>query len=489
MPSCAGGDGSVRVPAVTDPNRTRSHVEAFWDDQIVPTLIDYVRIPNKSPSFDPDWEANGHMNDVLELALAWLERNPVPGSTVHVGRAPGRTPLILVDCPGTGEGDTVLMYGHLDKQPEMEGWLEGLGPWIPKIIDDKLYGRGAADDGYALFASVAALRALHEQGVARNRVVLIIEFSEESGSPDLPYWVDQFSDTIGTVDLVVCLDSGAGNYEQLWSTTSLRGMMGGSVRVDVLSEGVHSGDASGIVPGTVRVIRQLLDRIEDATTGAILVDELHVDIPPSRVAQAERVAGQMADAIAGKYPFLDGVAHVDGTPAELILNRTWRPTVTVTGCDGIPAVRDAGNVMRPYTKFKLSFRLPPTLDPDAGREAVVAALTSNPPHGAKVTANFEDAAAGWNAPDLAPWLEEALDAVSETYFSKPALHMGEGGTIPFMGMLHAKFPAAQFVITGVLGPQSNAHGPNEFLHLPYAKLLTCCVADLVALHHISKTSP
>ncbi len=471
-----------------DPARTESSVDALWDAAIVPTLVDYIRIPNKSPSFDPDWEAHGHMERVLDLALAWVEQHPVPGQTVHVGREPGRTPLLLLDCPGDSDR-TVLMYGHLDKQPEMEGWNEGLGPWIPKMIDGKLYGRGAADDGYALFASVAALRALHEQGVPRARVVVLIEFSEESGSPDLPFWVDRYKETIGDVDLVVCLDSGAGNYDQLWSTTSLRGMMAGTLRADILTEGVHSGDASGIVPGTVRLLRNLLDRIEDPATGALKIDALHVEIPPSRVAQAERVAAEMGDAIAGKYPFVAGADSVAGTPAELILNRTWRPTVTVTGCDGIPAVRDGGNVLRPYTTLKLSFRLPPTLDAETARAAVVAALEADPPYGAAITVDMEDAAAGWNAPELAPWLERALDDVSNTFYGKPALHMGEGGTIPFMGMLHAKFPAAQFVITGVLGPASNAHGPNEFLHVPYAKKLTCCVAGILALHHKSTTSP
>ncbi len=464
-----------------DPTSLTASLSTFWDDHIVPTLEDYIRIPNKSPAFDSDWEAAGHMDAVLELALAWLEQHPVPGSRVHVGRAPGRTPLILVDCPGDAPG-TVLMYGHLDKQPEMEGWDEGKGPWTPVLEGDKLYGRGGADDGYALFASVAALRALHEQGVPRSRVVLVIEFSEESGSPDLPHWMSHFAAEIGDVDLVVCLDSGAGSYETLWSTTSLRGMMAGTLRVDVISEGVHSGDASGIVPGTVRVLRQLLDRIEDGATGRIVIDDLHVEIPPSRIAQAERVGAQLGDDIAGKYPFHEGAGPVPGTPSELILNRTWRPQLAITGADGLPSVRDGGNVMRPYTTLKLSFRLPPTLDADVARRAVAKVFDVPPPYGAKVTVDLSDAAAGWNAPDLAPWLEEALDDVSNTFFGQPALHMGEGGTIPFMGMLHAQFPAAQFVITGVLGPKSNAHGPNEFLHVGYAKKLTACVAALLQRH-------
>lgn len=456
-----------------------ARIDRFWDDAIVPTLVDYIRIPNKSPSFDADWEANGHMEAVLQLALSWLEAHPVPGSKVTVGRIPGRTPLILVEVPGDLPG-TVLMYGHLDKQPEMEGWHEGKGPWIPVIEDDKLYGRGGADDGYALFASVAAVRAMIEEDIARPRIVILIEFSEESGSPDLPAYVSQFREQIGTPDLVVCLDSGAGDYDRLWSTTSLRGMLAGTLRVEVLDNGVHSGDASGIVPSSFRIIRQLLDRIEDPQTGRILVDELHAEIPPSRRTQAAAVASSLGPAIAGKYPWLPGMTPMGSDPAEQILTRTWRPTLSYTGIDGIPSVRDGGNVLRPYTELKLSLRLPPTADADRAATALKDVLESDPPYGATVTADLEgQGAAGWNAPDLAPWLEAALDEASNRRFGTPALHMGEGGTIPFMGMLHEGFPEAQFVITGVLGPASNAHGPNEFLHIPYAKKLTACVVDVL----------
>ncbi len=455
-----------------------ARIDTFWDEHIVPTLVDYIRIPNKSPSFDPDWDANGHMEAVLQLALAWLDEHPLPGAEVHVGRLPGRTPLIVVEVPGELDG-TVLMYGHLDKQPEMEGWHEGKGPWIPVMEDGKLYGRGGADDGYALFASVCAVRAMIEEGISRPRIVILIEFSEESGSPDLPAYVEHFKAQVGTPDLVVCLDSGAGDYDRLWSTTSLRGMLGGTLRVEVLRNGVHSGDASGIVPSSFRVIRRLLDRIEDAKTGRVRVEALHVEIPESRRSQAAAVAGSIGEAVGGKYPWIDGMRAMGSEPAEQILARTWRPTISYTGVDGIPAVRNGGNVLRPYTELKLSVRLPPTADADGAAQALRETLEADPPYGAKVTANFRDGAAGWNAPDLAPWLESALEDASNKRFGSSALHMGEGGTIPFMGMLHAGFPEAQFLITGVLGPESNAHGPNEFLHVPYAKKLTACVVDVL----------
>lgn len=464
-----------------NPQTTQEFVDKFWDDHIVPTLTEYIKIPNKSPHFDPDWEANGHMEDALQLALKWLEAHPIPDAKIHVGRIPGRTPLILVDVPGETD-KTVVLYGHLDKQPEMSGWRDDLGPWKPVYEDGKLYGRGGADDGYALFASVCALKALREQGKKHARCVLLIEFSEESGSPDLPAYVDHFADVIGQPDLVICLDSGAGNYDQLWCTTSLRGMVGGKLRVDVLREGVHSGDASGVVPSSFRVLQQLLARIEDPITGKLLPPALHAQVPPERVEQAGKAAEALGDQVWNKFPFVEGMEPADADTVELILNRTWRPTLSYIGQDGIPESGNAGNVLRPFTELKLSFRLPPTVAASTAQAAIKETLSQDPPYKAKVTVDFSDAAAGWNAPPLSPWLEQALDEISVTFYGKSALYMGEGGSIPFMGMLGEKFPQAQFVVTGVLGPASNAHGPNEFLHVPYAKRLTACVAHVLARH-------
>lgn len=466
---------------MSDHAATEAFIDAFWDAEIVPTIADYIRIPNKSPAFDPDWEANGHMEAVLQMALAWSKKHAIEGMSVEVGRLAGRTPLILIEVPGTADG-CVLMYGHLDKQPEFVGWHEGLGPWEPVMRDGKLYGRGGADDGYALFASLCALEALRRRGTPHARTVILVEFCEESGSPDLPAYFEHYGDRIGTPDLVVALDSGAGNYDQLWSTTSLRGMASGTLRVDVLTEGVHSGDASGIVPDSFRVARRLLDRVEDPDTGEIKLPEFHVDIPEARVAQAGRAAAFLADRVWQRFPWAGATQPNSTDQVTAILARTWRPTLTVTGADGLPATGSAGNVLRTHTALKLSMRLPPTCEPKAALAALQAALTHSPPNGAEVTFDCGDAAAGWEAPALADWLGEALDVVSSRWYGEPAAHMGEGGTIPFMGMLSDAFPQAQFVITGVLGPNSNAHGPNEFLHVPYAKKLTGCVADLLALH-------
>ena len=461
--------------------KTQSFVDGFWDDEILPAIQDYIRVPNVSPLFDPDWEKHGHMEKALELVKGWVEDHKPEGSTLHVGRLPHRTPLLVLEVPGKTE-QTVLMYGHLDKQPEMTGWREGLGPWMPVIEGEKLYGRGGADDGYAVFASICALRALREQNLDHARVVVLIEFSEESGSPDLPPYVDHFEELLGQPELVVCLDSGAGNYDQFWSTTSLRGLVGGTLNVEVLQEGVHSGDASGIVPSSSRLLRLLLDRLEDAATGEIRPDALRVSIPKQRLEQAHRVATVLKDEVYSKFPWVEGMRPVDEDPTELVLNRTWRPQLEITGQDGIPALQNAGNVLRPFTTLNLSLRIPPTLSTAKAQTIVKELLEKDPPYGANVAVNFHKPAQGWNAPELATWLDEAIREASETFYGKPALHMGEGGSIPFMGMLGEKFPKAQFVITGVLGPKSNAHGPNEFLHIDYAKKLTGCVAHILEKH-------
>jgi len=467
-----------------DTARLSRFVSGLWDDEIVPQLVEYIRIPNKSPMFDAKWVEHGHMDAAVKLMETWARSKlaALPGATLEVVRLEGRTPLIYIEVPGQGD-DTVMLYGHLDKQPEMTGWAEGLGPWTPVIKGDKLYGRGGADDGYAIFGSLAALLALHEQGVPHARCVVMIEACEESGSYDLPYYVDHLAARIGSPSLVVCLDSGCGNYDQLWLTTSLRGMTGGNLTVQVLEEGVHSGDASGVVPSSFRILRELLSRLEDPVTGQIKPKELYVEIPAQRVEQAKLSAGVLGSDIYDKFPWAGSTQPVTHDLAELVLNRTWRPQLAVTGIGGMPPLDSAGNVLRPQTSVKLSLRVPPTLNGAKAGEFLKQLLEKDPPYGAKVTFALEKDGSGWNAPQLSPWLEQAVGDASQHYFGAPATYMGEGGSIPFMGMLGEKFPKAQFLITGVLGPHSNAHGPNEFLHIPTGKKVTMVVAEVVARHH------
>ncbi len=464
---------------------TQKFVDELWMDSIVPELVEYVKIPNKSPHFDPDWEANGYMEDAVQQIFAWCTAQDIPGMQSEIVRLPGRTPLIFMEIPGSNPNsdDTILLYGHLDKQPEMTGWADGLGPWKPVIRDEKLYGRGGADDGYAAYGSLTAIMALQREGLPHARCVVIIEACEESGSYDLPFYIDHLSDRIGSPSLVICLDSGAGNYEQLWLTVSLRGMAAGTLRADVLKEGVHSGYASGVVPSSFRVLRQLIARLEDEKTGKVLLDELHANIPAQRIEQTEAMAAELGDEVWKSYPFVDGVRPMAEDNVNRILNRTWRPALSYTGIEGLPELGNAGNVLRPYSALKLSMRLPPTVDGELATEVMKRVLEESPPSGAQVSFEADHAASGWNAPEIAPWLHNSLQHASQQAYGRDVMYMGEGGTIPFMAMLGDAFPEAQFMITGVLGPKSNAHGPNEFLHIPFARRLTTCVAQVIADHH------
>ena len=462
-------------------SRTYETIAREWRETIVPTLCEYVRIPNKSPSFAPDWQALGHMQRAAQLLADWCRSQPIPGMTVELLDLPGRTPVLFIDVPGELD-DCVLLYGHLDKQPEFTGWSEGLSPWEPVIRDGKLYGRGGADDGYAVFSSLLAIRALKERGAKLARCVVLIEASEESGSVDLPAHLEALGARIGEPSLVICLDAECGNYSQLWCTSSLRGNLTGVLEVGLLREGAHSGMGTGISATPWRVAQQLLARIEDPLNGDIRLPELQCDIPRERIEQARTAAATLGDEVRRRLPFLPGVRPLSTDPVELLLGSTWRSTLAVTGADGLPPTAQAGNVLLPRLALKLSLRLPPTVDADAAAAAVKRELERDPPYGAQVRFAVDSASEGWHAPICAPWLEESMQRASQAVFGRGMLYAGVGGTIPFMGMLGRRFPRTQFLITGVLGPLSNAHGPNEFLHLDYAEKITACVVQVLADH-------
>ena len=486
---------TARLPdTALDTAQVLDQVSQAWDSDIVARLSDYIAIPAKSPAFDADWAAHGYLETVVRNTAQWIEAQNVAGLTLEVVRLPGRTPVLLFEVASTRStsdsvsAQTVLMYGHLDKQPEFSGWRNDLGPWTPKFQDGKLYGRGGADDGYAAYAAIAAIQALQSQKVAHPRIIGLIETCEESGSYDLLPYVDALRSRLGDVGLVVCLDSGAGNYDQLWLTNSLRGMASGVLKVEILTEGVHSGDASGVVPSSFRILRHVLDRLEDSATGRLLPESFYCPVPSERMAQAQATADILGDELYKRFPW----AHYDcggasqfalpttTDPLQALLNRTWMPTLSVTGADGFPEMKNAGNVLRPYTAFKLSLRLPPLVEAASAVQELKALLEDNAPYQAKVTFEGGGGATGWNAPSTAPWFEQALNAASQAHFGAPCGYIGQGGTIPLMNMLSTGFPTAQMMVCGVLGPKSNAHGPNEFLHVPYAKKLTAAVAQVIA---------
>lgn len=463
----------------------RETVSRLWADEVLPSLSGLVEIPALSPAFDVGWAANGHLAAAVEHVRGWIAARNLPGVTLDVVSVDGRSPLLLVDVPATpGAGDrgTVLLYGHLDKQPPAGTWSAGLGPWTPVVRDGRLYGRGSADDGYAGYAATAALEAVHAAGGQHARSVILLETGEESGSPDLPFHLRHLEQRLGRVSLVICLDSGGNDYERLWLTTSLRGLVGVHVTVRVLDSAQHSGLASGIVPSSFRILRLLLDRIEDTETGEVELEELNVDIPANRLAEAEAATRAAPGAARSAFPLAEGTRPVSESELELVLNNSWRPTLSVIGASGFPAPENAGNVLRDSTTLALSFRLPPTADSAAALQAVEKALTTDIPYSAQVTLSGVEHAGGWNAPEAAPWLAAALEKVSDEVFGAPARSLGLGGSIPFMGLLARAYPEAQFLVTGALGPDSGAHVPDEWLHLAQAQRVTQAVAHVLDAH-------
>jgi len=434
--------------------KTRSFINQFWDDSVLPCLTEYVKIPNQSPAFDKAWESNGFLDQAAKLLVDWVLSQKIPNLELELLRFPQRTPLIFITIPATpgavNKDANILLYGHLDKQPPLfQGWEVGLGPYSPVIRDGKLFGRGASDDGYAIFSAISSIRSLKEQGVDHGRCVLLIEACEESGSPDLPFYMDLLSTRIGIPSLIVCLDSGCGNYEQFWLTTSLRGLIAGDLKVHILKEGVHSGLSSGVVPSSFRILRSLLSRLEDENTGRILSSDFYCQIPEKRLQQAKQCAEALGSTIWSDFPFVEGAQPMDTDPVQLLLNKTWNPMLSITGAEGFPTLESSGNVLRPFSAMKLSLRLPPLVDASLAQERLRTLLESNPPYNSQVSFKADKVGSGWDSPLLEEWLETSVNQASVAFFDgKPANYLAEGGSIPFMGMLGRKYPKAQFIVTG-----------------------------------------
>jgi len=456
-----------------------------FETEAVASLRDYIAIEALSPDFDRDWEQHGAIDRAAKHLYDWAMTRTIAGMTGSIRHLNGRTPVIVLEIPATPgvDGDeSVLLYGHLDKQPPLGNWSEGLAPFMPVRRGDLLFGRGSVDDGYAIYACLIAVESLERHQLPHGRLVVLIEASEESGSPDLSAHLDELVDILGTVALVLCLDSGALDYDRLWVTDSLRGNVSLTLRVDVLTQGVHSGEASGVVPSSFRIIRQLLDRIESSRTGDLLLPELDAQVPDHHLAAAQRLSAELDDPLSRHFPAVSGLNLLGRDGAERLIRQAWAATLSITGFEGAPAPSDAGNVLRPSTSVKISVRTPPSVDAKVAQDALVAALTRHPPYGAHVSVQLDAVAQGWVAPLRSSWLIDALNEASLAAFGQEPGFLGEGGSIPFLSELGRRFPHAEMVATGALGPGSNAHGPDESLHVPTAIAVTTSVAVIVGAH-------
>jgi len=462
-----------------DYEKTLKDAKKDFDENILPGLQDFVRIDNLSPDFDPEWETNMKAENAGNHLINWAMKQGVKGMKAELVKEKGRTHLVFIEIESQGIDKTVLLYGHYDKQPPLGEWDEGLAPTKPVIKNGLLYGRGASDDGYALFAIVESVKLIQLQNKKHGRILITIESGEESGSPDLVYYLKKLSDRIKEPDLMICMDSGCKDYSTLWMTTSLRGVCAVECEVECLQESVHSGTGSGIAPDSFTVLRQLFDRLDDAKTSKVLAP-LHVEIPPYRLEDAQKLADYAKEkAVTDLVKLLPNVKPLTEDYKEIILNNTWRPTVVVTGMTGFPAAEGAGNVLRAKTKAKISIRLPPTFDHKESEKIIADILTKDPPYNSKITVKIINSGNGWAAKDLHPALKKSFSASSQFLFGRDYFNCGEGGSIPFISELAELFPKCEILVTGVLGPGSNAHCLNECLNLDYTTKMIVALAHSI----------
>lgn len=447
---------------------------AAWQDGglALEGLKSFIRVPNVSPGYDPEFFTNGLIIKAIDTVKAWIEAQGIAGLTTTLFAEPGCEPLLLVEIPGTAApgAPVVLAYGHLDKMPPLDapGWSAGLFAYDPVIRDGKVYGRGTNDDGYNCFLVITALKYLQSKGLAYPKVTLILETGEESGDTEIQQYLERLRPKIGDVDLILVLDGEAQDYQTFWGCTSLRGIVNGVLDISHLATPCHSGMATGLVPSTFRIARILLSRIEDAATGEVLLREAHApEIPATRIEQCRLIAAQLGDRSHAIVSPLPGAELLSKDNAELLLAKAWKPGLAVTGCDGIPSVGDGSNVMRTRTALKLSLRLPPGVNAEVTAAALKRVLEADPPYGAKVTYTAVSAGNGWKGPDLSGKIDVAMREATRAVFGGVPLYYGEGGSIPLCNKFQELWPDAQLLVSGCAGTDSNPHGYDESLNLEY----------------------
>ena len=472
-------------------DKTREIIDAHWDNWYVKGLCEFIEVPNLTPMVDPNYLTNGLNEKAMALVDDYINKLEIKGISKKIFQPDGMTPLIVyaVDKAEGGSDAQIMFYGHLDKQPWMDGWDEGLGPTKPVIRGEYLYGRGGGDDGYSPFSTMLAIKNAQLQGIKHSRIVLVLETEEESGSPNLINLLNIAKDFIGNPDYLFCLDSGAFDYNQLWLTSSLRGITLMDVTVKAGKGGYHSGEVGGIVPETFRVMRHLLNRLDDPKTG-LPMEELNTELPAYARPEAERMVALSGEAMCKKYKMEEGVKYCSqDNLVEMYLNNTWRANLSVTGAGGLPDYNRAGNVVRPQTTLRLSYRLPPNMDCHKAAAIVKQKLTTDVPHDCIVEIKGDHNGNGWCMKDPEPWFHDVINNASKNFYDREYGSYGMGGSIPFLSQLGGLYPNTFIVALGLLGPQSNAHAPNESVNLTYAKKLTMCMSHIlvdVANGHKSK---
>lgn len=456
----------------------RDWIDQYWEKEALPALIELGKIPNVSPAFDSAWSENGHMDRAAEHLKVWAESRKIKGMTVELQRSDMRTPLLFIEIAGERD-ETVLIYGHLDKQPPMLPWRDGLDPWNPVREGDLLYGRGLADDGYSIFAALGAVEAAQKSGAELPRVCVMIEGCEESGSPDLEHYVDVLKERIGAPSVVITLDSEDRDGDRLWLTQSLRGLVNGFLTVETISGTIHSGLATGVVPSATRILRMLLARIENPETGHILNEVISPPLSAAFREYADTVARDVSDYV-DTFELPEGLKVSADTLPELVANNLVRAGLEVTGISGLPEAEASGNVMVGKVTARLSLRIPPGVDPDTVAVELKQIFETDPPYGAKVSYELQSRGDwGYMAKPFSESMKKRVHAATKECFGTEPGLLGVGASIPFVQIMVNQFPNAEHVLTGILSQSSHAHGPNENMSISKVKRLTHFVAQFL----------
>ena len=450
----------------------------------LPWTKKFVAVPNTSKAFDPEWETNGRLETACQLCIEYAQAIQIEGIELEMHKDPGVSPLLLGRvAPSKQVGSIrIVTYGHLDKQPyHSEEWEEGLHPTTPVEKNGYLYGRGAVDDGYNFFTVLAVLKAFQELRIPHDEFLLFYECNEESGCTDIAHYLNKLKEQIGAPDVMFCLDEGSVSNQMFSLSTSLRGALNFSLKVSVLEKSMHSGVASGIVPSSFRIARELLERIESGKTGE-MVPELQVPVPEQKLKEASANAKLNGSGIHTSLCMCKGVQPVTLNLEELYLNNVWKAQMEVIGQGGIPSLAQAGNVLRDHTELLVSLRTPPTLSCTAAFDTIKNILTSQVPYNAKVEVEMESFGDGWFSGHLSAALISTVDKHSMEVFGNPALLYGSGCTIPFIHLIQQQLPKTLLLVTGADLPDSGIHGPNERLDIEFlvrfAKTFACILVDL-----------
>ena len=443
-----------------------------------------IRIPNLSPGYDKEYFTNGLVYQALHYMADWVKAQGLKNCNVRTFEEPNKEPLLLVDIGATTDKNVlpVLTYGHLDKMPHLDpaGWSEGLSATNPVVRNDKVYGRGTNDDCYEGFVVVTAVKYLEEHNIPHPRVIMLMETGEESGDEEIVRYLHKLRPELGDVGVVLVIDAEAEDYKTLWCCKSLRGVAMGVLTVEHLRQPCHSGMATGLVPDTFRICRMLLSRLEDEQTGEVKLKEAHVDIPEAARQQLHSIAQQLGESCVEIVDRLPGAQLLSTDLTQLLINKAWLPGLAVTGQDGLPVLEQGSNVIRTKTALKLSMRLPPGVDSKKFNLLMKQVLEADPPYGARVQYEIVDGGDGWYGKDFNEVTASSLSRASQAVFGQDPLFYGEGGSIPLCNLLEELWPNAEIIVTGAAGVDSNAHGFDESLNLPYTSKFTAVLTSFLA---------